>query len=195
MTHRLKSFYTTNIVPELQTQFNYTSGYGLPRITKIVLNRGLADGQGEKLLAQSRDELTLITGQRGVITRSKKAIAAFKLREDMPIGVMVTLRDEKMYAFLDRLIHLALPRMRDFQGVSVRSFDEQGNYHLGFSDQLMFPELSYADVDQQRGLDIAIVTTPCSREESFALLQKFGMPFEASSLPANMCQLSSSQKV
>jgi len=184
MPQRLQQMYTQTIAPALRTQFDYNSAYEIPRISKIVINRGVgADGSSAKILQKYLDELTVITGQRGVVTTSKKAIAAFKLRENMPIGVMVTLRGDKMYAFLDRLIHLALPRMRDFQGIPVTAFDATGNYNLGLPEQLMFPEVSYEEVDQPQGMDISIVTTANNPNEGFALLQGFKMPFNAEDLP------------
>lgn len=179
MVQRLKIFYYQNIVPKLMGDFNYKNKYQVPQIDKIVINRGLGDAsQNAKLLDSSLNELTIIAGQKGVVTRSKKAIAGFKLREKMPVGVTVTLRGDKMYGFLDRLINLALPRIRDFQGISAKSFDGQGNYSLGLEEQLMFPEIDYDRIDQLRGMDISIVTTSKSDQEGLALLQAFGLPFK-----------------
>ena len=179
MTQRLKKIYFQKIALKLKEQFNYKNNHQIPKIEKIVINRGLGDAsQNAKLLDSSLKELTIIAGQKGVITRSKKAIAAFKLRQKMPVGISVTLRGEKMYAFLDRLINLALPRIRDFQGISPKSFDGQGNYSLGLEEQLMFPEIDYDKIDQLRGMDISIITTSKTDHEGLALLQEFGMPFK-----------------
>ena len=179
MVQRLKKIYFQNIVPKLLEQFNYTNTLQAPRIKKIVINRGLGDAsQNAKILDSSLKELTTIAGQKGVITRSKKAIAGFKLRQKMPVGVYVTLRDERMYGFLDRLINLALPRIRDFQGISQKSFDGHGNYSLGLEEQLMFPEIDYDKIDQISGMDICIITTSKNDEEGLALLKEFGMPFK-----------------
>jgi len=171
--------YFQNIVPKLFEQFQYKNTLQAPRIQKIVINRGLGDAsQNAKILDSSLKELTIIVGQKGVITRSKKAIAGFKLRQKMPVGVSVTLRGERMYGFLDRLINLALPRIRDFQGISPKSFDGHGNYSLGLEEQLMFPEIDYDKIDQIRGMDISIITTSKNDEEGLALLKEFGMPFK-----------------
>jgi len=180
MTQRLKSFYTTEVAPALQKKYSYSNTYQIPKVEKIVINRGVGDaGSNAKLLEACLDELTNLSGQKGVITRAKKSIAAFKLREDVPVGVSVTLRGEKMYAFLDLFIHLALPRIRDFQGIPAKSFDGRGNYTLGFAEQLMFPELSYETVDQVKGMDISICTTASSDAEALSLLQLLGLPFES----------------
>ena len=179
MAQRLKKIYFQNIVPKLLEQFEYKNTLQAPRIQKIVINRGLGDAsQNAKILDSSLKELTVIAGQKGVITRSKKAIAGFKLRQKMPVGVSVTLRGERMYGFLDRLINLALPRIRDFQGISPKSFDGHGNYSLGLEEQLMFPEIDYDKIDQIRGMDISIITTSKSDQEGLALLKEFGMPFK-----------------
>lgn len=179
MVQRLKKLYSENIVPKLIEQFHYKNKHQVPKIEKIVINRGLGDAsQNAKLLDSSLKELTVIAGQRGIITRSKKAIAGFKLRQKMPVGASVTLRGERMYGFLDRLINLALPRIRDFQGISLKSFDGQGNYSLGLEEQLMFPEIDYDKIDQIRGMDISIITTSKNDQEGFALLKEFGMPFK-----------------
>ena len=179
MAQRLKKIYFQNIVPKLLEQFDYKNILQAPRIQKIVINRGLGDAsQNAKILDSSLKELTIIAGQKGVITRSKKAIAGFKLRQKMPVGVSVTLRGERMYGFLDRLINLALPRIRDFQGISPKSFDGHGNYSLGLEEQLMFPEIDYDKIDQIRGMDISIITTSKNDQEGFALLKEFGMPFK-----------------
>jgi large subunit ribosomal protein L5 len=179
MAQRLKKIYFQNIVPKLLEQFEYKNTLQAPRIQKIVINRGLGDAsQNAKILDSSLKELTIIAGQKGVITRSKKAIAGFKLRQKMPVGVSVTLRGERMYGFLDRLINLALPRIRDFQGISPKSFDGHGNYSLGLEEQLMFPEIDYDKIDQIRGMDISIITTSKNDQEGLALLKEFGMPFK-----------------
>ena len=181
MTQRLKNFYTSRIVPKLMGEFNYKNSLQVTRIEKIVINRGLGDAsQNTKILESSLHELSLIAGQKGVVTRSKKAIAGFKLRQQNPVGVSVTLRGDRMYSFLDRLVNLALPRIRDFQGVSPKSVDGHGNYSLGLEEQLMFPEIDYDKIDQIRGMDISIVTTSQSDVECLALLKEFGMPFRSS---------------
>lgn len=163
----------------MMEQFNYKNKYQVPKIEKIVINRGIGDAsQNAKLLDSSLSELTMIAGQKGVITRSKKAIAGFKLREKMPVGVSVTLRGERMYGFLDRLVNLALPRIRDFQGISSKSLDGHGNYSLGLEEQLMFPEIDYDKIDQVRGMDISIITTSKNDQEGVALLKAFGLPFK-----------------
>nr|YP_004581362.1 ribosomal protein L5 [Schizomeris leibleinii]AEH05392.1 ribosomal protein L5 [Schizomeris leibleinii] len=180
MTQRLSKLYIENIIPKLKNQFAYKNIHEVPRIEKIVINRGVGEAaQSNKVLESSLKELNLISGQKGIITRSKKAIAGFKIREKVPVGVSVTLRGERMYSFLDRLINLALPRIRDFQGISTKSFDKYGNYSLGLEEQLMFPEIEYDKIDQLRGMDIAIVTTSKNAEESLALLKEFGFPFKA----------------
>nr|YP_009106395.1 ribosomal protein L5 [Fusochloris perforata]AIT95203.1 ribosomal protein L5 [Fusochloris perforata] len=179
MAQRLKILYFKTIVPKLSKEFQYKNVLQVPRIEKIVINRGLGDAsQNAKLLESSLKEITMIAGQKGVITRSKKAIAAFKLRPKMPVGVTVTLRGERMYGFLDRLVNLALPRIRDFQGISPKSFDGHGNYSLGLEEQLMFPEIDYDKIDQLQGMDISIVTNSKTDKESFTLLKEFGMPFK-----------------
>jgi large subunit ribosomal protein L5 len=179
MAQRLKKLYVQNIVPRLLEQFQYKNQLQAPRIDKIVINRGLGDAsQNAKILDSSLKELTIIAGQKGIITRSKKAIAGFKLRQKMPVGVSVTLRGDRMYGFLDRLINLALPRIRDFQGISPKSFDGHGNYSLGLDEQLMFPEIDYDKIDQVRGMDISIITTSKTDQEGLALLKEFGMPFK-----------------
>lgn len=161
-------------------QFNYKNKYQVPRIEKIVINRGIGDAsQNAKLLELSLAELTILAGQKGVITRSKKAIAGFKLRQKMPVGVSVTLRGERMYSFLDRLINLALPRIRDFQGINTKGFDGYGNYSLGLEEQLMFPEIDYDKINQIKGMDISIITTSKTNQEGLVLLKLFGLPFQS----------------
>nr|YP_009364233.1 ribosomal protein L5 [Hydrodictyon reticulatum]AQU64551.1 ribosomal protein L5 [Hydrodictyon reticulatum]AWI68326.1 ribosomal protein L5 [Pediastrum duplex]AWI68520.1 ribosomal protein L5 [Pediastrum duplex] len=179
MTQRLKQYYMEKIVPTLYNQFGYKNIHQVPHIEKIVLNRGIGDAsQNNKILESFLKELGLISGQKGVVTRSKKSIAGFKIRDKMPVGVSVTLRGERMYGFLDRLIHLALPRVRDFQGIDPKSFDKNGNYSLGLEEQLMFPEIEYDKIDQIRGMDICIVTTAKNQEEGLSLLKEFGFPFK-----------------
>ena len=179
MVQRLQNFYEEKIVPQLMDQFAYKNKHQVPKLDKIVINRGLGDAsQNAKLLESCSKELSMITGQHGIVTRSKKAIASFKLRQKMPVGVVVTLRGDKMYAFLDRLVNLALPRIRDFQGVSPKSFDGHGNYSLGLEEQLMFPEIDYDKIDQIRGMDVSIVTTANTDQEAMALLKSFGMTFK-----------------
>lgn len=178
MAQRLKVLYHRSVLPKLSTHLNYKNPLQSPRIEKIVINRGLGDGsQNSRIVESCLKELTLLTGQKGVITNSKKAIAGFKLRQKAPVGVSVTLRGDRMYGFLDRLINLALPRIRDFQGVNPKSFDNYGNYTLGLEEQLMFPEIDYDKIDQIRGMDISIVTTSRNDTESRLLLTEFGMPF------------------
>ncbi len=178
MAQTLKTRYRETIVPQLTTQFGYTNVHQVPKLVKITVNRGLGEAaQNAKALESSLQELAVITGQKPVVTRAKKAIAGFKIRQGMPIGLMVTLRGDRMYAFLERLINLALPRIRDFRGVSPRSFDGRGNYTLGVREQLIFPEVDYDSIDQIRGMDITIVTTANTDEEGRALLRAMGMPF------------------
>nr|ALO63377.1 ribosomal protein L5 [Carteria sp. SAG 8-5] len=180
MTQRLKKQYNETIVPKLIELFKYKNFHEVPKIEKIVINRGIGDAsQNQKMVESSLKEIAQIAGQKGIITRSKKAIAGFKLREKMPVGISVTLRGERMYGFLDRLINLALPRVRDFQGINPKSFDKRGNYSLGLEEQLMFPEIEYEKIDQIRGMDISIVTTAQKPEEGLALLKEFGLPFKS----------------
>lgn len=180
MTQRLKKQYIERIAPKLAQEFSYENIHQVPQIQKIVINRGIGDAsQNNKILESSLKELGLIAGQKGIVTRSKKSIAGFKIREKMPVGVSVTLRGERMYGFLDRLIHLALPRVRDFQGINPKSFDKHGNYSLGLEEQLMFPEIEYDKIDQIRGMDVCIVTTAKNQEEGLALLKEFGLPFKS----------------
>jgi large subunit ribosomal protein L5 len=178
MTQKLKNTYQDTIVPKLKEQFGYTNIHQVPKVIKITVNRGLGEAsQNAKALESSLNELAIITGQKPVVTRAKKAIAGFKIRKGMPVGVMVTLRGERMYAFLDRLINLALPRIRDFRGISPKSFDGRGNYSLGVREQLIFPEIDYDKIEQIRGMDISIITTATNDEEGRALLKEMGMPF------------------
>jgi large subunit ribosomal protein L5 len=178
MAQKLKTTYQETIVPKLKEQFGYTNIHQVPKVIKITVNRGLGEAsQNAKALESSVSELSTITGQKPVVTRAKKAIAGFKIREGMPVGVMVTLRGDRMYAFLDRLINLALPRIRDFRGISGNSFDGRGNYSLGIREQLIFPEIEYDKIDQIRGMDISIITTAKNDEEGRSLLKEMGMPF------------------
>lgn len=181
MAQRLKSIYQETIVPKLKEQFGYTNIHQIPKVEKVTVNRGLGEAsQNAKALESSLSELAIITGQKPVVTRAKKAIAGFKIRQGMPVGVMVTLRGDRMYAFLDRLINLSLPRIRDFRGISPKSFDGRGNYTLGIREQLIFPEVDYDSIDQIRGMDISIITTANTDEEGRALLKEMGMPFRES---------------
>jgi large subunit ribosomal protein L5 len=178
MTEKLKTLYQETIVPKLKEQFGYTNIHQVPKLLKITVNRGLGEAsQNAKALESSVNELAIITGQKPVVTRAKKAIAGFKIRKGMPVGIMVTLRGERMYSFLNRLINLSLPRIRDFRGISPKSFDGRGNYTLGIREQLIFPEVDYDSIDQIRGMDISIITTANTDEEGRALLKEMGMPF------------------
>ena len=178
---RLKSKYQEDVVPTMMKEFGYKNSLQVPRLEKITVNVGLGEAiQNVKALDGAVAEVMAITGQKAVVTRAKKAIANFKLREGMSIGCMVTLRRERMYEFLDRLIHVALPRVRDFKGVSDRSFDGRGNYSLGIREQLIFPEIQVDKVDKVHGLTISIVTTARTDEEGRALLRHMGMPFVSS---------------
>ncbi|MGJ3247946.1 MAG: 50S ribosomal protein L5 [Elainellaceae cyanobacterium] len=175
---RLKTLYYDTIVPKLMDEFQYSNIHQAPKLVKVTVNRGLGEAaQNARALEASLAEIASITGQKPVVTRAKKAIAGFKIRKGMPVGIMVTLRSERMYSFLDRLINLALPRIRDFRGISANSFDGRGNYTLGLREQLIFPEVDYDAIDQIRGMDISIVTTANTDEEGRALLREMGMPF------------------
>lgn len=176
--NRLHEKYNNSVKAELQKQFNYTSVMEIPKIDKIVLNMGVGDATSNaKVLDDAVAEMTRIAGQKPVVTRAKKSIATFKLREGMPIGCKVTLRGEKMYEFLDKLVSIALPRVRDFHGISADAFDGRGNYTLGVKEQLIFPEINFEDVKKIRGLDVVIVTTAKTDEEGRALLTLMGMPY------------------
>jgi large subunit ribosomal protein L5 len=178
MSARLKSKYQKEVVPALQKEFGYKNVMAVPKIEKVVVNMGLGEATSNaKIIDTGADELARISGQRPVTRRAKKSIAAFKVRKGMPIGTMVTLRGERMWEFLDRLMSVALPRVRDFRGVSPRGFDGRGNYTLGLKDQLLFPEIDYMKVDKARGMNISVVTTARTDEESRKLLQLLGMPF------------------
>jgi large subunit ribosomal protein L5 len=179
--NRLKKQYNEEVRPSLVEAFEYSSVMQAPRIEKVVVNMGVGDAvTNTKALDDAVEELTTLTGQKPVITKAKKSIAGFKLREGMPIGAKVTLRDDRMYDFLDKLINIALPRVRDFQGINPNAFDGRGNYTLGVKEQLIFPEIEYDKVNRVRGMDIVIVTTAESDEEGRTLLAQFGMPFRKS---------------
>ena len=179
MVNRLKEKYTNEIVPSLMEKFNYSSIMQAPKVDKIVINMGVGDAvSNSKNLDEAVEELTLISGQKPVITRAKKSIAGFRLREGMPIGCKVTLRGERMYDFLDKLVSVSLPRVRDFRGVSKKSFDGRGNYTLGVKEQLIFPEIDFDKVNKVRGMDIVVVTTANTDEEARELLTQLGMPFQ-----------------
>lgn len=178
MTARLKEHYTNVVRPALMKEFGYKNALAAPRIEKIVINMGVGEAvQDTKKVDAAVKDLTVIAGQRPVVTRAKKSIATYKVRENMPLGCKVTLRKDRMYEFLDRLVNIALPRVRDFRGVSAKSFDGRGNYALGLKEQLVFPEINYDQVDAVRGMDIVIVTTAKSDAEARALLRGFDMPF------------------
>ncbi|MBU6145386.1 MAG: 50S ribosomal protein L5 [Paenibacillaceae bacterium] len=177
---RLKQRLVSEIAPAMMTKFQYSSVMQVPKVEKIVINMGLGDTIGNaKLLDAAVEELKLISGQKPVVTRAKKSIAGFKVRQNMPIGAKVTLRGERMYFFLDKLMNVALPRVRDFRGVSNKAFDGRGNYTLGLKEQLIFPEIEYDKVNKIRGMDVVIVTTAHSDEEARELLKQLGMPFGA----------------
>ena len=176
--NRLREKYKNEIVNDLKSKYNYKSLMEVPKLEKIVINMGVGDGAANsKLIDAAVNDLQVISGQKPVVTKAKKAIAGFKLREGQPIGCKVTLRGENMYNFLDKLINITLPRVRDFKGVSNRAFDGRGNYTLGLTEQLIFPEIVYDDVLKVRGMDIVFVTTANTNEEAFELLSGFGMPF------------------
>src|SRR3974390_2670478 len=177
-TARLKEAYLKQVVPALTKEFGYTNRMAVPKIEKISLNVGMGEAtQNAKLIEGAVTELTAIAGQKPVVTKARKSIAAFKLRENMPIGCAVTLRGDRMYEFLDRLVNVALPRVRDFRGVSTKSFDGRGNYTLGLKDQLIFPEIDYNKVEKVKGMNICITTTARTDAEGRSLLKNLGMPF------------------
>jgi len=178
MASRLREHYLKNVVPALKTEFGYTNVMAIPKIDKVTINIGMGEATGNaKLMDGAVNELGAITGQKPVITKATKSIAAFKLREGMAIGTMVTLRGDQMYEFLDRLMNVALARVRDFRGVSAKSFDGRGNYTLGLKDQLIFPEIDYSKVEKTKGMNICITTTAKTDAEGRALLKQMGMPF------------------
>jgi large subunit ribosomal protein L5 len=175
---RLKTLYKNEVRPQLMQEFNYSNTMEVPKLIQVVLNMGLGEAiQNIKILDNAVEELALIAGQKPVITRAKKSIASFKLRENMPIGCMVTLRHDRMFEFLDKLIHVALPRVRDFRGVSSKSFDGRGNYTLGIREHIIFPEINYDKIDKIKGLNITVVTSSKTDEEGRSLLKHLGMPF------------------
>ena len=177
---RLKERYETEIRPRLQDELGLSSVMDVPRVTKVTLNMGVGEAKTDaKALDAAIDELSVISGQRAQVRKARKSIAQFKIREGMPIGARVTLRSARMYEFLDRLVSIALPRIRDFRGLSPRSFDGQGNYSLGIREQIIFPEINYDDIQQVRGLDVAITTTAKTDDQASALLRALGMPFAA----------------
>src|ERR687883_161765 len=176
---RLKTRYEQEIAPRLQERFGYKSPMQIPRLVKITLNMGVGDAkQDTNMLQAATEQLQTIAGQRPSVRRARKSIANFKLREEMPVGVAVTLRDARMWEFLDRLTSVAIPRIRDFRGLNPRAFDGRGNYNMGVREQIIFPEIDYDSVDQVRGLDVSMATTATTDEEAFALLEAFGMPFQ-----------------
>lgn len=177
ITKALNVIYKETIIQKLYQEFNYINVHQVPKLIKIQVNRGLGgDAQNNSILKKSVDEFRMITGQQPIITKAKKSIAGFKVREEMNLGVTVTLRGEKMYSFLEKLIHLILPRIRDFRGLTSKGFDNDGNFNFGLREQLVFPEISYELVDQTRGLNITIVTTAKTKNEGVALLKEFGFP-------------------
>jgi large subunit ribosomal protein L5 len=183
-TARLKQRYLEEIRPALMERFGYTTPMQAPRIAKVTVNMGVGDAkQDSRVLEAASEQLATITGQRPSVRRARKSIAQFKVRDGMPVGVAVTLRGERSYEFLDRLMSVAIPRIRDFRGLNPRSFDGRGNYSLGVREQIIFPEVDYDEIDQIRGLDITITTTAPSDEESYALLEALGMPFSREGRP------------
>ena len=177
---RLSEEFKNSIRKKMMEKFDYKNFYSIPKVTKIVLNMGIGDAKDDpKLLDKAQEELSLISGQKAVKTKAKKAIAAFKIREGMALGVSVTLRNKIMYEFLDRLINIAIPRIRDFRGLNSKSFDGNGNYTLGIKEQIIFPEINYDKIDKVRGLDITICTSASTNEEAIELLKFFNMPFPA----------------
>jgi large subunit ribosomal protein L5 len=178
---RLKERYSTEVAPALQKEFGYANVMAIPKVTKVVINLGLGEATSNaKIVDVAADELGRIAGQKAVVTRAKKSIAQFRVRQGMPIGTMVTLRGERMFDFLDRLISMSLPRVRDFRGIPTKGFDGRGNYTLGLKDQLLFPEIDYMRVDKPRGMNITVVTTAKTDEEARRLLQLLGFPFRQS---------------
>jgi large subunit ribosomal protein L5 len=181
---RFKERYRDEILPALMERFGYSTPMQAPRLVKITLNMGVGDAkQDSNMLDAATEQLAVIAGQRPNVRRARKSIANFKLREQMPVGVAVTLRDARMYEFLDRLLSVAIPRIRDFRGLNARSFDGRGNYSMGIREQIIFPEIDYDSIDQVRGLDVTIATTAQTDEEAFALLEAFGMPFKREGRP------------
>jgi len=178
MNQNLRQNYNEKVVPMLMEQFKYKNINEVPKITNITINRGLGDAsKNSKALESSIREIATITGQQPVVTKAKKSVAGFKIRDGMPVGLMVTLRKKMMYSFLERFVNLSLPRIRDFRGVSIKHFDGRGNYNLGITEQIIFPEIEFDKVDQIRGMDISITTTAKTQQEGIALLKAMGMPF------------------
>ena len=177
---RLKERYQKEVAPALKKEFGYTNVMAIPKIEKVVVNMGLGEATSNaKIVDTAADELSKITGQKATVRRAKKSIAAFKVREGMPVGAMVTLRGERMYEFLDRLASIALPRVRDFKGISPKGFDGRGNYTLGLRDQIIFPEIDYMKVDKARGMNVSVITSAKTDEEARKLLQLIGLPFRS----------------
>jgi large subunit ribosomal protein L5 len=177
---RLKEKYQKEVAPALKKEFGYANTMAIPKIRKVIINMGLGEATSNaKIVDTAADELSKISGQKAAVRRAKKSIAAFKVREGMPVGAMVTLRGERMYEFLDRLVSIALPRVRDFKGISPRGFDGRGNYTLGLRDQIIFPEIDYMKVDKARGMNVSVVTTAKTDEEARKLLQLIGLPFRS----------------
>ena len=177
---RLKEKYQKEVVPALKKEFGYANTMAIPKIRKVVINMGLGEATSNaKIVDTAADELSKITGQKATVRRAKKSIAAFKVREGMPVGAMVTLRGERMYEFLDRLTSIALPRVRDFKGISPKGFDGRGNYTLGLRDQIIFPEIDYMKVDKARGMNVSVITSAKTDEEARKLLQLIGLPFRS----------------
>lgn len=175
---RLQEYYRETVVPQLREQFGYSNVMEVPRLTKITLNMGVGEAVGDKkVMDRAVGDMTAITGQKPVVTKARKSVASFKIRDGWPVGCMVTLRRERMYEFLDRLVNFAIPRIRDFRGLNRRSFDGHGNFSLGVKEQIMFPEIDYDQIDMIRGMDITITTTAKSDAEALALLQAFNFPF------------------
>ncbi len=176
---RLKNKYTSDVVPALKEQFQYKSLMQVPKLLKICINQGIGDATGDKkLLESATNELTLIAGQKAVVTRAKRSVSNFKLREGMPIGCKVTLRGERMYEFLDRLVNISLPRVRDFRGINDKSFDGRGNYNMGINEHIIFPEIDIDKVNKILGMDISFITSAKTDAEAFALLKALGLPFK-----------------
>jgi len=177
---RLQEFYKQSVINQLMEKFNYSNIMEVPRLDKITLNMGLGEAVADKkIIEKAVGDMAKITGQKPIVTKARKSVASFKIRDDYPIGCKVTLRRERMYEFFDRLITVSLPRVRDFRGVSPKSFDGQGNYNLGVKEQIIFPEINYDQIDAIRGMDIAVTTTARTDEEGMALLRAFGFPFRA----------------
>ena len=177
---RLQEFYKKDVINQLMEKFSYSNIMEVPRLDKITLNMGLGEAVADKkVIEKAVGDMAKITGQKPIITKARKSVASFKIRDDYPIGCKVTLRRERMYEFFDRLVTVSLPRVRDFRGVSPKSFDGQGNYNLGVKEQIIFPEINYDQIDAVRGMDIAVTTTARTDEEGMALLQAFGFPFRA----------------